>query len=123
MTVTQQENNFSYSGNRKNTAARESQCGLTGCLTVSVHLFLPSTSVICQQPTARYRLLLAADHHTHRVRGPFAVVGELEPLRLRGLIHFLTLVILDLGAKNMEIFKTDASFFNNSLKQTVEKVC
>lgn len=89
----------------------------------SVHLFLPSTSqLFANRVPPDIHSSVLADGHTHRVRGPFAVVGELEPLRLRGPIHLLTLVILDLRAENMEVFKTDASFFNNSLKRTVEKV-
>lgn len=31
---------------------------------------------------------------SHRVRGPFAMIGQLEPLFVRGLIHLLALVIL-----------------------------
>lgn len=46
--------------------------------------------------------ITAVHHHTHRVRGPFTVVGELQPLCLGGLIQLLTLVILDLRKRRMK---------------------
>lgn len=45
----------------------------------------------------RLSLLFISRHeNTYRVGGPFTVIGKLEPLCVRGLIHLLTLVILDL---------------------------
>lgn len=118
MTITQQENNFSYSGNGKNTAARESSLWYMSLSSISSTSQLFANSLPPDIDSS-----VPADRHAHRVRGPFAVVGELQPLRLGGLIHLLTLVILDLRAENMEVFKADASLFNYSLKQTVKKVC